>query len=116
MAISPTLPVYLVEVMDPHLATHERVDVTRFLENALETVFKHLVDFNEPVEAQVTIDPESQELAGIVFFNEEGEPISVIRPYYLARESSECEHEDIRNVAAGALPRLEKNLNRIFKR
>jgi hypothetical protein len=102
--------------MDPHLATLERVDVTRFLENAIDTVLKHLADFTEPVEAQVTIDTQSQDLAGIIIFNEACEPISVIRPYYLDREESECEHPEICRAAVESLQKLEKNLNRIFKR
>lgn len=114
--LSPIPPVYVVELMDPHLATHHSLDATLFLENAIETVFKHLADFAEPVEAQVTIDEASGELAGILFFTEEAELISVIRPYYLNREESECQHPDICRMAAGALPKLEKNLNRIFKR
>jgi hypothetical protein len=116
MATTPNPPVYLVELLDPHLVSHDRVDITRFLENAIETVFKHLADFAEPVEAQVTIDAGSRELAGILFFNEEGEAISVIRPYYLDRESVECESEEICRIAAEPLAKLEKNLNRIFKR
>jgi hypothetical protein len=115
MANSSPAPVYLVELNDPHLGTFVRADVSRFLENALETVFKHLQDFLEPVEAQVSIDPASQELAGIVFYTEEGEAISVIRPYYLDREPYECQHKGISLAPAIALPKLEKHLNRIFK-
>jgi hypothetical protein len=116
MAISSPTPVYLVELNDPHLGTFERADVSRFLENAIETVLKHLTEFMEPVEAQVTVDPESQELAGIVFYTEEGEAIAVIRPYYLDREVRECLHDGICRAAGGALSKLEKNLNRTFKR
>jgi hypothetical protein len=116
MAPTSNPPVYLVELMDPHLATLEKVDVTRFLENAIETVYSHLADFSEPIEAQVTVDAASQDLAGIIFFNEESEVIAVIRPYYLDREFSECESEEIRRIVAEPQSKLEKNLNRIFKR
>lgn len=118
MAIEPNAPVYLVELMDPHLATLERVDVTRFLENAVAVVVKHLseFEFEEPVEVQVTVDSESRELAGIVLFNEEGEPISVIRPYYLNREGSECDDPKIRRAVQATGSKLENKLNRIFKR
>ena len=114
--LSPIPPVYVVELLDPHLATHINLDATLFLENAIEAVYAHLADFAEPVEAQVTIDQASGELAGILFFNEAAELISVIRPYYLSREESECRNADICRMASGPLPKLEKNLNRIFKR
>jgi len=116
MASTSPPPVYLIELNDPHLTTFDKADVTLFLENAIQTVLTHLADFAEPVEAQVTVDAESGDLAGIVFFTEEAAVIAVIRPFYLHREESECIDPEILRAAAGKLSGLEKNLNRIFER
>lgn len=116
MASNSPPPVYLVELHDPHLTTFDKADVTVFLENAIQAVFDHLTDFAEPVEAQVTIDVESGDLAGIVFYTEEAAAIAVIRPFYLHREESECTDAEILHAAAGKLSGLEKTLNRIFER
>lgn len=116
MAAISQPPVYLVELLDPHLVTHQKSDVTRFLQNAIDTVYKHLEPFVEPISVEVQIDFASGELAGIVFFTEEEEAIAVIRPYYLGREEVESTNPDIAKAAEGALPKLEKLLNRIFER
>jgi hypothetical protein len=116
MAANSPPPVYLVELLDPHLVTHQKSDVSRFLQNAIGTVHKHLEEFAEPVTVEVQVDIASGEMAGIVFFTEEEEAIAVIRPYYLDREDVECTNPDIVKAAEGPLSKLEKLLNRTFER
>lgn len=116
MAATSPPPVYLVELLDPYLVTHQKADITRFLPNAIGTVHKHLESFHEPITVEVQTDLASGDMAGIVFFTEEGEAIAVIRPYYLEREELECTNLDILKAAEGPLPKLEKPLNRIFER
>lgn len=116
MAVTSPPPVYLVELLDPHLVTHQKSDVTRFLQNAIDTVHKHLESFEEGVSVEVQIDLASGDLAGIVFFTEEEEAIAVIRPYYLSREDAEVTKQEIVKAAEAPLPQLEKRLNRIFER
>lgn len=111
-----SLPVYLVELKDPFLATCERSDVTRYLENALALVEQHFIDYREPIEAQVTVDPKSGELAGILFFNAAAETIAVVQPYYLNRDTLECDNPDILRLATEPPGKLEKAINKIFKR
>lgn len=111
----PTSPIYLVELMDPYLASFDKADVTGYLDNAVDAVSKHLADFAEPITAQVSIDKTSKELAGILFFNEASEVIAVIRPYYLSREIRECTDAAICELSTVPADKLEKSLKRIFK-
>lgn len=116
MAAPDCTPTYLIELMDPHLGNVVRVDVTAYLENAIQLVFSHLADFHEPVEVEVTIDPASGHLSGIVVFSEEEQAISVIRAFYLERDEVECEKPDILDMVGQPLSKLEPKLNQLFKK
>ena len=116
MAAPDSSIAYLVEMMDPHLVTLQKVDVTAFLANAVTTVLAHFESFAEPVTVQVSIDKASGDLAGILFFTEEDEVIGVIRPYYLARDELECANPEVLAAAEGPLAKLEGQLTHLFKK
>lgn len=116
MAVPDAPPVYLVELMDPHLEHIQKVDITAYLANAIEMVYAHLADFSEKVAVEVTINEASGNLAGIVFFNEGECAISVIRAYYLQRDELDCPTQAILDLAQGPLGKLEAALNPLFNK
>jgi len=111
----PHKPVYLVILRDLLTDEIERADCTRFLENAFEQVFLHLVTNNAegPIKPEVSYDKEG-ELQGISFVDGSKQAHAMIGVYYLEREESVCEYPEFVEIAGLAPNRMEAALSRFF--
>ena len=105
---------YLVELLDTDTGELIHADITRHLANAFETVYAHLMDYHE---MSIIVDVEHEEsggLAGVGFFNEEGEGLAFVSAYYLEREKETDEHPDLVALAHGDSYAMGSKLQKYF--
>jgi hypothetical protein len=111
---TPQPQVLLVELLDLDTEDLFECDVTAHLQNALESVFVYLADYNETITPEVSIASDG-ELEGIAFFGPNEQQLAFITVYYLERDQPSCEFDGLRELVARPLAQLDEGLKALFR-
>jgi hypothetical protein len=112
-AVAPT---YLIELFNLETGELDLADVSGDLALALETVYWHLMSFNEVVRVRVSED-DAQELEGIAFMRSDESFVATITVYHLDREQGTASEyvKALHNAAAlSCNKRLQAVLTQLF--